>query len=89
MTQPSSKVWATQVDAVIREYVGAFLNEEIKPLRDDIAALRSALLGIRESGQSDIGKLTARVNDVEDLLSMSTSRIAKLAQLARPVVIEE
>jgi hypothetical protein len=82
MTQPSSKVWATQVQPVVREYISAFLNEEIKPLRDDVAALRSALLSIRESGQSDVGQLTARVNDIEDLLKMSTSRIAKLAQLA-------
>jgi len=78
----SSKVWATRVDSVIREYVDARLTEELRPIEDDIAALRGALLGIREASQSDIGQLTARVNDAEALLQMSTSRIAQLRRLA-------
>jgi hypothetical protein len=40
------------------------------------------LLGIREGSQGDVGQLTARVNDVEELLRMSSSRVAKLRQLA-------
>lgn len=83
MTNPvHSRHWASQVDATTREYINARINEELKPLRDDIAAMRSALLVIREGGQTDVGQLTARVNDVEALLNMSTSRVAKLRQLA-------
>jgi len=83
MTNPvSSRHWASQVDATTREYIDARINEELKPLRDDIAAMRSALLVIREGGQTDVGQLTARVNDVEALLNMSTSRVAKLRQMA-------
>lgn len=83
MTNPvSSRHWASQVDATTREYINARINEELKPLRDDIAAVRSALLVIREGGQTDVGQLTARVNDVEALLNMSTSRVAKLRQMA-------
>lgn len=78
----NSRVWASQVDSVTREYVNARINEELKPIRDDMAALRSALLGIREGSQGDVGQLTARVNDVEELLQMSSSRVAKLRQLA-------
>lgn len=83
MTNPvSSRHWASQVDATTREYIDARINEELRPLRDDIAAMRSALLVIREGGQTDVGQLTARVNDVEALLNMSTSRVAKLRQMA-------
>lgn len=78
----NSRVWASQVDSVIREYVNARINEELKPIRDDMAAVRSALSVMRQGSQSDIGQLTARVNDVEELLQMSSSRVAKLRQLA-------
>ncbi len=77
-----SDVWATQVDNVIREYVNARIHEELKPVRDDTAALLSALLRIREASQSDIGTLTARVNDAEELIKMSSWRVAKLRSLA-------
>ena len=82
MTQAHSRVWATQVDSVIREYVNARINEELKPIRDDVAAVRSALSVMRQGSQSDIGQLTARVNDVEALIRMSASRVAKLQKLA-------
>lgn len=83
MTNPvNSKHWASQVDAVTREYIDARIHEELKPMKDDIAALLSALLVIREGSQGDVGQLTARVNDVEELLRMSSSRVAKLRQLA-------
>ena len=40
MTNPvNSKHWASQVDAVTREYIDARIHEELKPMRDDIAAL--------------------------------------------------
>ena len=77
-----SDVWATQVDNVIREYVNARIHEELKPVRDDNEALRVALLRIREASQSDIGTLTARVNDAEELIKMSSWRVAKLRSIA-------
>ena len=83
MTNPvNSKHWASQVDAVTREYIDARIHEELKPMRDDIAALRSALLGIREGLQADMGQITARVNDAEELIKMSSWRVAKLRSLA-------
>jgi len=78
----NSRHWASQVDASTREYINARITEELKPVRDDIAGLRSALLGIREGNQAEIGQLTARVNDLEALLQMSTSRVAQLRRLA-------
>jgi len=84
MTNPAkSSAWASKVDAVVREYVNARINEELKPLRDDIAALRGAILVTRESLQRDMGNTAARVTNVEDLLSMSTKRVADLAALAK------
>ena len=77
-----SRHWASQVDATTREFINARIAEELKPLRDDIAAIRSALLVIREGSQRDTGELTARVNDVEALLNMSTARVARLRQMA-------
>ena len=83
MTNPvNSKHWASQVDAVTREYIDARIHEELKPMKDDIAALRSALLGIREGLQADMGQITARVNDAEELIKMSSWRVAKLRSLA-------
>ena len=84
MTNPvKSSVWASKVDAVVREYVNAKLNEELKPLRDDIAALRVAISRTRESLQRDMGDSVGRLTNVEDLLSMSTKRVADLAALAK------
>lgn len=83
MSNPiNSSVWATQVDAVIRDFVNARIHEELKPVRDDTEALRGALLRIREASQSDMGTLTARVNDEEELIKMSSWRVAKLRSLA-------
>lgn len=80
---PQSRVWASQVDAVIREYVNARIVEETTPLRDDIEALRGALLSLRETAQFSSGNLIGRLNNIEELLSMSASRIAQLRALAK------
>lgn len=83
MTNPiKSSSIAGQVDALIRDYVNARIHEELKPVRDDNEALRVALLRIREASQSDIGTLTARVNDAEELIKMSSWRVAKLRAIA-------
>jgi hypothetical protein len=83
MSNPlKSSVWATQVDASTRAYVDARLHEELKPVRDDTEALRVALLRIREASQSDMGQLTARVNDAEELIKMSSWRVSKLRSMA-------
>lgn len=84
MTNPvKSSVWASQVDAVVREYVNARINEELKLLRDDIAALRGAILRTRESLQREVSDSAGRLTNVEDLLNMSTKRVADLAALAK------
>ena len=67
----------------MREYVNARINEELKPLRDDIAALRGAVLRTRESLQRDVSDSAGRLTNVEDLLNMSTKRVADLAALAK------
>jgi len=84
MTNPvHSRHWASQVDASTREYINARIHEELKPIRDDIAALRSAILAARESLQRDMGNVAGRMANTEELLAMSASRAAKLADLAK------
>jgi len=84
MTNPvHSRHWASQVDASTREYINARIHEELKPIRDDIAALRSAILAARESLQRDMGDVAGRMANTEELLAMSASRAAKLADLAK------
>lgn len=84
MTNPvHSRHWASQVDASTREYINARIHEELKPIRDDIAALRSAILAARESLQRDMGDVAGRMANTEDLLAMSANRAAKLADLAK------
>ena len=83
MPNPSSSVWATRVDVVTREYINARIQEELKPMRDDIDALSSAILSARESLQRDMGNVSGRVSNTEELLNMSAARVAKLADLAR------
>jgi len=84
MTNPvNSKHWASQVDAVTREYIDARIHEELKPMRDDIAALRVAILATRESLQRDMGNVAGRMSNTEELLEMSSSRAAKLASIAK------
>lgn len=83
MTNPvHSRHWASQVDPTVREYINARINEETRPIRDDIEALRGALLSLRETAQFNAGDLIGRLNNMEQLLSMSTTRIAKLRALA-------
>jgi hypothetical protein len=84
MTNPvNSKHWASQVDAVTREYIDARIHEELKPIKDDIAALRVAILATRESLQRDMGNVAGRMSNTEELLEMSSSRAAKLASIAK------
>ena len=84
MTNPvNSKHWASQVGAVTREYIDARIHEELKPIKDDIAALRVAILATRESLQRDIGNVAGRMSNTEELLEMSSSRAAKLASIAK------
>lgn len=80
---PNSKLWESRVDSIIREYVNARLAEELKPIRDDIEALRSAISRTRESLQRDMGNVAGRMTNTEDLLNMSTKRVADLAKLAK------
>lgn len=83
MTNPvHSRHWASQVDPTVREYINARINEETRPIRDDIEALRGALLSLRETANFNSGDLIGRLNNMEQLLSMSTTRIAKLRTLA-------
>jgi hypothetical protein len=79
---PHSRHWASQVEATTREYVNARINEELTPIRDDIEALRGALLSLRETAQLNSGNLIGRLSNMEELLSLSTSRIAQLRTLA-------
>lgn len=80
---PNSKLWESSVDSIIREYVNARLAEELKPIRDDIQALRGAISATRESLQRDMGNVSGRMTNAEDLLNMSTKRVADLAKLAK------
>ncbi len=80
---PNSKLWETSVDSIIREYVNARLAEELKPIRDDIEALRSAISRTRESLQQDVGNIAGRVTNAEDILQMSSTRVAQLAKLGK------
>ena len=83
MTNPvHSRHWASQVDVTTREYINARINEEMRPLRDDIEALRGALLSLRETANFNSGNLVGRLNNMEELLSMSSTRIAQLRTLA-------
>jgi len=80
---PNSKLWETRVDSIIREYVNARLGEELNPIRDDIEALRSAISRTRESLQQDVGNIAGRVANAEDILQMSSTRVAQLAKLGK------
>ena len=83
MTNPvHSRNWASQVDAVTREYINARINEELRPIRDDMDSLRGALLSLRETANLNSGNLIGRLNNMEELLSLSSTRIAQLRTLA-------
>ncbi len=77
-----SSAWASKIDANTREYIDARLDEELKPIRDDIAALIGAISQTRESLQRDLGDVSGRVTNAEDLIGMSGSRLAQLAKMA-------
>ena len=77
-----SNAWASKVDADTREYIDARLEEELKPIRDDIADLIRAISQTRENLQRDMGNVAGRVTNAEDLLGMSSSRLAQLAKMA-------
>lgn len=78
-----SNAWASKVDADTREYINARLEEELKPIRDDIADLIRAISQTRESLQRDMGNVAGRMANTEELLDMSASRAAKLASIAK------
>lgn len=78
-----SRLIAGRIDPTTRDFIDARLHEEIKVIRDDIRELRVALLAVRESLQRDMGSVSGRMSNAEDLLSMSSKRLADLAKLAK------
>ena len=84
MTNPApSRAFASSVDSLLRDYIDARIHEELKPLLDDMVALRGALLATRESLQRDMGNVAGRIANAEDLIGMSSKRVADLASLAK------
>ena len=79
----NSRHWASQVDETTREYIDARIHEELRPIRDDIQALFGAISRTRESLQRDMGDVAGRVTNAEDILAMSSTRVAQLAKLAK------
>lgn len=77
-----SSAWASKIDTDTREYINARLEEELKPIRDDIADVIRAISQLRESLQRDLGDVAGRVTNAEDLIGMSGSRLAQLAKMA-------
>ena len=63
MTTAHSRHHASQVDSTTREYINARINEELAPIRDDIEALRGALLSLRETANFNSGNLIGRLNN--------------------------
>jgi len=83
MTKPHSSVWASRVEPHLRDYIDARINEEIKPVRDDIAACLVALSHNNAATENKLGEQAAKLNDIEHVLNLPSYKIAKLLELAQ------
>mgnify|MGYP003639765650 FL=1 len=83
MTKPHSSILASRIEPHLRDYIDARINEEIKPMRDDIAACLVALSLNNGTTEVKLGEQAARLNDIDALLSLPSYKVVKLLELAQ------
>ena len=83
MTKAHSSVLASRIEPHLRDYIDARINEEMKPMRDDIAACLVALSSNNAASEIKLGEQTAKLNDIERVLNLPSYKIAKLLELAQ------
>lgn len=83
MTLANSKALASAIDPKVRDYIDAKLKEEISPIRDDLSDLLCAISEVREMSQYDAGNLIGRINNMEQVLMMSSAKIARIRDLGK------
>ena len=83
MTKPHSSILASRIEPHLRDYIDARINEEIKPMRDDIAACLVALSLNNGATEVKLGEQAARLNDIDALLSLPSYKVVKLLELAQ------
>tara|TARA_B100000780_G_scaffold128324_1_gene89979 strand:+ start:4029 stop:4286 length:258 start_codon:yes stop_codon:yes gene_type:complete len=83
MTKPHSSILASRIEPHLRDYIDARINEENKPVRDDIAACLVALSFNNGTTEVKLGEQEARLNDIYALLSLPSYKVVKLLELAQ------
>ncbi len=83
MTKPHSSLLASRIEPQLRDYIDGRINEEMKPLRDDIAECLVALSNNRAATELSLGEQAAKLNDIEALLRLPSYKIGKLLELAQ------
>jgi len=79
-TVPSRNL-ANMVDPTTREYINARIHEEIKLIGDDTSGLGDALSKMRTESEIELGEMKARINEVEEILSLSGAKISRIKEL--------
>ena len=83
MTKPHSSVLASRIEPHLRDYIDARISEEMKPVRDDIAACLVALSHNNAATEIKLGEQSAKLNDIQNVLNLPSYKIAKLLELAQ------
>jgi hypothetical protein len=79
MTTPHSSTIASSVDPKVRDYIEAKINEALRPIRDEIVVLNSAVLDARISNDTNSETVKSRIGSIEQILKLSRGRIEQIA----------
>lgn len=73
-----SSVFASKVDAHVRQYIDSKIEETVAPIRDDIASAYRSLSTLKGRTDAGFADKQAQIQDLVDVLEMSTSRLARV-----------
>ena len=60
--------WTGLVEAATQDYIDARVSQQLSPIRDDIDAIKGALLALKDTSKFDMGSFIRRLNNVEEAM---------------------
>lgn len=84
-TRPHSTALARTVDPAVREYTAAVVDEALRPLRDRLTNIEAAISNLRAEIDFHAATATARLNDIDTVLSLTAYRAARVRQLLEQI----
>jgi len=80
MTLANSGTIASAVDPKVRDYVNARLKEELRPIKDDLIAIKIAISDVRAADERELADIKGLVVKIQSVLQLSRGRVEQIAE---------